>query len=200
MKTILSEFIASMENIENNFYLSFLAVNFINQKPFSIGVVLGGFLKNKVITAQSLNLFDSKAVQEYGNSIRRHTLNDIVIAYEGYSTTMIVSQKNKGSRTDPCHIKDISKPAEFEKIKGIYSNDDIKFFEQLRALRNSIVHYNGVYNKMNTLDYSFGTETYFSKDREGESISIAFDNIIWIYKKLINIVQAGNNNYFLIYV
>ena len=85
METILNEFNGSIERIRNNFYFSFLALNFLNQRPFNKDVVLPVNMADNLMTAKSINSFDQDGVTEYGNSIRRHFLNDIVIAYERYS-------------------------------------------------------------------------------------------------------------------
>ena len=79
MKSILPEFIGSIERIKNNFYFSFLALSFINQRPFPNDIVLPVNLPGNIMTATSLNNFGNDGVQEYGNFIRRHFLNDMVI-------------------------------------------------------------------------------------------------------------------------
>ncbi|MBU1894515.1 MAG: hypothetical protein KJ983_01695, partial [Candidatus Omnitrophica bacterium] len=69
MQTILSEFKGSMERIKNNFVLSFLTINFINQRPFNNDVVLPiEEFSHKFITARALNSFDVDGIQEYANS------------------------------------------------------------------------------------------------------------------------------------
>jgi len=198
MRTILPEFIGSMERIINNFYFSFLALNFVNQRPFQHDVILPVNLSHNIMTVQSLNSFDNNGVQEYGNSIRRHLLNDIVIVYERYSMLMIASNDNGQVRTDPCHINDREIRAHLiEQLPNVYQPDDVKFLVQLRRLRNTIVHYNGIYCATNELNYTFGTQSYNSVGNEGQNISIEFDNILWIYDKLVETVQRGNANYFI---
>ena len=197
MRTILPEFVASVERINNNFYFSFLALNFLNQRPFGRDVVLQVNMTNQTMTAASLNSFDHDGVQEYGNSIRRHFLNDLVIAYERYSMLMFASHSNTQVRTDPARLNDRNLGAHnFEQLPNIYSADDREFLVQLRRLRNSIVHYNGVYSASNELNYTFGTNIYNSVGNEGQHISIEFDNIVWIYNKLRDVVQSGNASYF----
>jgi len=198
MRTILPEFIGSMERIINNFYFSFLALNFVNQRPFQHDVILPVNLSHNIMTVQSLNSFDNNGVQEYGNSIRRHLLNDIVIVYERYSMLMIASNDNGQVRTDPCHINDKEIRAHLiEQLPNVYQPDDVKFLVQLRRLRNTIVHYNGIYCATNELNYTFGTQSYNSVGNEGQNISIECDNILWIYDKLVETVQRGNANYFI---
>ncbi|MBU0684054.1 MAG: hypothetical protein ABIH85_04860 [Candidatus Omnitrophota bacterium] len=198
MQTILSEFKGSMERIKNNFVLSFLTINFINQRPFNNDVVLPiEEFSHKFITARALNSFDVDGIQEYANSIRRHFLNDIVIVYERYSMLMFVSHKNNRCRIEPCFISDSNVGAHnFEQVSKVYSQDDMTFLIQLRRLRNCIVHFNGMYSSTNVLDYVFGTQKYESKRNEGNKISIEFDNILWIYDKLMNIIECGNDSYF----
>jgi len=197
MNTILPEFIGSIERIKNNFYFSFLALAFLNQRPFSNDIVLPVNLPDNIMTAASLNNFDTDGVQEYGNSIRRHFLNDMVIAYERYSMAMYASHNNGQTRIDPALLNDRQLGAhKFEQLPNVYENDDKTFLIQLRRLRNSIVHYNGVYSSTNELNYTFGTQTYNSVGYEGQEISIEFENILWIYDKLQECVGRGNSNYF----
>ena len=152
------------------------------------------------MTAASLNDFDNDGVQEYGNSIRRHLLNDIVIAYERYSMIMYASHSNGQVRADPAMLNNRQLGAHnFEQLPNIYDSVVKTFFVQLRRLRNSIVHYNGVYSATNPLNYTFGTQTYSSLGNEGTNISIEYDNILWIYHKLREFVGVGNSNYFLYY-
>jgi hypothetical protein len=197
MDTIFPEFINSMSRIKNNFYFSFLSLNFLNLRPFYQDIILPVKMSQNIMRAQSLNSFDIDGVQEYGNSIRRHFLNDMVIAYERYSMLMIASHNNRQRRIDPSLINDRRLGARlFEKLPKVYEQDDVTFLVQLRRLRNSIVHYNGVYSATNELNYTFGTQTYNSKGKEGQNISIEFDNLLWIHDRLIETVQRGNNRYF----
>ena len=197
MQSILSEFIGSMERIKNNFYFSFLALNFLNQRPFNLDVVLPVNLSQNKMTAQSLNSFDNDGVQEYGNSIRRHFLNDMVIAYERYSMLMVASHNNGQCRIDPSKINDRKLGAHlFEQFPNVYQPDDITFLVQLRRFRNSIVHYNGVYSATNELNYTFGMQSYSSTGKEGQNISVEFDTLLWIYDKLVQTVRRGNVSYF----
>ncbi len=160
-----------MERIRNDFYFSFLSLNFLNLRPFNQDIVLPVNISQNIMTAQSLNSFDNDGVQEYGNSIRRHFLNDVVIAYERYSMLMIASHNNRRRRIDPSMINDRNLGAHiFEQLLNVYEPDDITFLVQLRRLRNSIVHYNGVYSTTNELNYTFGTQSYNSRGREGQNI------------------------------
>lgn len=200
MNTILPEFIASIERIRNSFYFSFLAMAFLNQRPFTANIVLPVNMSNNIMTAASLNSFDNDGMQEYGNAIRRHLLNDIVIAYERYSMIMYASHINGRVRTDPAMLNDRQLGAhKFEQMANVYDSGVKTFFVQLRRLRNSIVHYNGVYSATNPLSYAFGTQTYNSVGHEGANISIEYNNILWIYDKLREFVGVGNSNYFLYY-
>lgn len=82
MNTIFPEFVGSMARINNNFYFSFLALNFVNLRPFNRDVILPVIMSQNIMTYGSINSFDNDGMLEYGNSIRRHFLNDMVIAYE----------------------------------------------------------------------------------------------------------------------
>lgn len=201
METILNEFTGSTERIKNNFYFSILALNFINQRPFHIDVTLHiDDLASNVITANSINSIDTDTVQEYGNSARRHFLNDLVIAYERYSMLMYASHMHGKICTEPATLNDRNLGAhKFEQLANIYNQAEQTFLIQLRRLRNSIVHYNGKYSATNQLNYSFGTDTYNSLGNEGQNITINFDNILLIYDRLREIVRNGNENYFLNY-
>jgi len=200
MRTILPEFIGSIDRIRNNFYFSFLSLNFINLRPFHHNVILPVELPENNITAQSLNNFDLDGTAEFENSIRRHMLNDIVIAYERYSMLMFASHNNNQARIDPALLRNRNLGApNFENLNGIYLPDEITFLVQLRRLRNSIVHYNGVYSITNELNYTFGTNVYKSIGNEGQNISIKFENILLIYHRIIEIVRNGNTNYFQTY-
>jgi len=200
MNTILNEFNGSIERIRNNFYFSFLAINFVNQKPFRNDIILPVALSNNKMTAVSLNSFDLDGINEYGNSIRRHFLNDMVIAYERYSMLMFASHQNGRTRTEPETLNNRNLGAHnFEQLQNIYTQDEKTFLTQLRRLRNSIVHYNGHYSATNELTYTFGTNVYNSIGNEGQNITIEFDNILWIFEKLKIIVTAGNTNYFIHY-
>jgi hypothetical protein len=150
MDTILHEFTGSMERIRNNFYFSFLALNFLNLRPFNQDIILPVNISQNSMSAKSLNVFDVDGAQEYCNSIRRHFLNDMVIAYERYSMLMIASHNNGQRRTDPSQINDRRLGAHLlEQLPGVYESDVVEFLVQLRRLRNSIVHYNGVCSTTN---------------------------------------------------
>jgi hypothetical protein len=201
MQSVLPEFMGSMERIKNNFYFSFLALNFLNQRPFNLDIVLPVNLPQNKMTAQSLNSFDNDGVQEYCNSIRRHFLNDMVIAYERYSILMIASHNDGQRRIDPSRINDRRLGAHlFEQLPNVYQPDAVTFLVQLRHFRNSIVHYNGVYSATNELNYTFGRESYNYKGNEGQTISVEFDTLLWVYDKLLETVRTGNASYFANYL
>ena len=197
METILNEFNGSIERIRNNFYFSFLALNFLNQRPFNKDVVLPVNMADNLMTAKSINSFDQDGVTEYGNSIRRHFLNDIVIAYERYSMIMQVSHINGQNRTEPATLNNRNLGAHhFEQLPNVYTDDQKTFLIQQRRLRNSIVHYNGVYSATNELNFTFGTNTYNSIGNEEQYITIEFENILLIYNRLREITYTVNDNYF----
>ncbi len=201
MRSIFTEFNNSMQNIRGNFYISFLSINFINDnRPFSSDITINAHISNNTISSNTLNNIPP-TMHEYRNSIRRHFLNDMIIAYEKYCGLMYVSHNNNQTRTDPSIINDRRPFApRFENISQVFSNNDRTFLVQLRRLRNSIVHYNGKYTITNTLNYTFGTQTYNSVGHEGENIIIQWDTLLWIYNHLLEIVNRGNSNYFTHYV
>mgnify|MGYP004116399807 FL=1 len=111
---------------------------------------------------------------------------------------MFASHQNAKTRIEPATLNDRNLGAHnFEQLASIYDQADLTFLIQLRRLRNSIVHYNGVYSATNELNYTFGTNTYDSVGNEGLNITIEFDNILLIYERLKDIVKTGNDNYFL---
>ena len=75
-------------------------------------------------------------------------------------------------------------------------DSDKGFIQQLRRLRNSIVHFNGVYSKTNPLNYTFGKNTYNSLGHEGENITIELDSIMHIYQEVYKLVSEINKRYF----
>ena len=191
-----------MDNIYNSFFISFLALKPFFEKPikYDFLIPIQGFSFN-VLKASQLNSLGEDSISEYVNSIRRHFINDIVICYERYASLMYASQDNNQQRSDPALIKKRSiNASKFEeRNKSIYTDDDLKFVQQLRKLRNSIVHFNGVYSLTNQLDYTFHKNAYKSLGHEGENITIDFDTLIFIYKRIYSIVDAVNNRYFSIY-
>ena len=124
-------------------------------------------------------------------------MNDLVIFYERYSMLMIASHQNGQTFRELGTINNRNLGANnFEKLADIYTPDEITFLTQLRRLRNSIVHYDGHYSATNLLNYTFGTNINNSAGNEGKKITIGYDNILWIYDRLIKIVVIGNTNYF----
>lgn len=198
MKTIFKEFKAGMDNIYNSFFISFLALKPLMERPLleDFQIPIAGF-STSCLEAAQLNKLGDDSVNEYVNSIRRHMLNDIVICYERYATLMYVSHK-AGKRIEVDDRK--VSAALFEKESGLYAEEEKIFFEQLRRLRNSIVHYNGVYNKANLLNYTFLNCTYNSVGHEGENIPINFDSIMYIYNEVQQKVAKVNQHYFEKYV
>lgn len=198
MKTIYKEFHAGMENIYNSFFISFLALKVLEERPLTSDYIIptSGLSYNRLEAAQ-LNSLQQDSVGEYVNSIRRHMLNDIVICYERYATRMYVSLKNDMTLTEPAMLDDRHIHSScFERVPDLYTNEEKEFFEQLRRLRNSIVHFNGVYTKTNILDYTFYKNEYHSQGHEGESISIELDSIIFIYSRVLSIVESVNDRFF----
>lgn len=200
MRSIFTEFNNSIQNIKRNFYTSFLSINFMNDnRPFSSDITINAHISNKTISSNILNNIPP-TMHEYRNSIRRHFLNDMIIVYERYTRWMIASHVNRQIKTNPCLIDAWEyHPINFETLSNIYSNAEQEFLIQLRHLRNSIVHYNGKYTVTNTLNYTFGTRTYNSVGHEGENIIIEWNNLLWIYDRLLEIVRNGNSNYFTYY-
>lgn len=198
MRTIFEHFSAGMDNIYNSFFLSFLSLKVLEERPLSkdyyIPVAEFSFTH---LEAGQINRLQMDSVNEYVNSIRRHLLNDIVICYERYATTMYASFCNGMIRTDPARIDDRgNNPSKFERIEGLYTNEEKEFFVQLRHLRNSIVHYNGVYSKTNPLNYTFYKNYYNSEGHEGESISIELDSLMYIFKRTRATVGRINGVFF----
>lgn len=198
MNTIYKEFNNSMSRIKDNFMLSFLSINFINQKPFLTDVILGVDFNENYISKEMMNNIPNDTVQEYGNSIRRHFLNDMVIAYERYVSLMYISDKKGKVRQETALYE------KREIVSNLYSDfiyqycegDEKDFLKNFTRLRNSIVHYNSLYTISNPIDYTFGNKTYTSSGKEGQNVQINFENLLWIYEKLINTVKNINEKYY----
>lgn len=198
MRTIFEQFSAGMDNIYNSFYLSFLSLKVLGERPLSNDyyIPISGFSFNH-LEAERINSIQMDSVNEYVNAIRRHLLNDIVICYERYATTMYASFCNGMIRTDPAKIDDRgNNPSKFEKIEGLYTKEEKEFFVQLRHLRNSIVHYNGVYSKTNPLNYTFYKNYYNSDGHEGEPISVELDSLMYILTRTRSMVERINKVFF----
>lgn len=198
MRSIYSDFNASMDNTYNNFFISFLALKPIFERPLTQNFIIpiSGFSYNN-LEAHQLNGLTEGNVNEYVNSIRRHALNDIVICYERYATLMYASHINKQQRIDPALLNDRSiNSSKFESLPGLYLPEELHFFQQLKRLRNSIVHFNGVYTATNLLDYTFHKNTYASEQHEGEYITIELDTIVCIHSEANTLVRQINERYF----
>lgn len=197
MNTLYEEFQNSMSRIKDNFMLSFLSINFINQKPFEKDIFFDVNFNGNSLSKELINSVQYDTIQEYGNSIRRHFLNDMVIAYERYASLMYLSNKKGKIRLDAANFDKNDSSRYHEFIYGLCNKKD--FLKNIVSLRNSIVHYNGVYNVSNSLNYTFGNKIYQSSGKNGENISITFDNLLWIYKELIDTVKLINDSYFLLF-
>ncbi len=202
MRSIYNEFLAGMSNIYNSFFIGFLSLKPLQERPllYDYIIPIDGFAHNR-LEAEQLNRIQMDSINEYVNSLRRHMLNDLVICYERYATTMYVSYRNNMVRLDPAVLNDRKVNALlFENLDNLYAEEKKEFFSQLRHLRNSIIHYNGVYTFTNPLDYTFGSDTYHSNGHEGESITIELDSIIAIYERVESYVCEVNNKFFELYV
>ena len=199
MKTIFNEFKAGMDNIYNSFFISFLALKPLMERPMQNDFIIPikGFTFNN-LEAKQLNQLGNDSITEYVNSIRRHTLNDIVICYERYASLMYMSHNNSQQRRDPALSTDRSiNASKFENLDSrIYTESNREFFQQLKRLRNSIVHFNGVYTGTYLLNYTFGKNTYNSQGHEGENITIELDSIMSIYNEVYKLVDEINKRYF----
>lgn len=195
MHRILRGFQRGMGSVRDNFKFSLLALKFFEQRPFAQDIILRINESKITIPAKKLNDAEADVVRQYVNSIRRHLLNDMVIVYERYSTLMMASHDAGQVYVDPSLAKKLVWSHQFESLPNVYTSDDLQFFQQLRHLRHSVVHYNGVYNACNKLDYTFGTETFVSQGNEGKGIEVSFDTLLSIWQKLLHTVERGNRDY-----
>lgn len=118
-----------------------------------------------------------------------------MICYERYAALMYTCHKN-GYRIDYANIDDRTiNSAKFESLPDLLSTDEKEFIIQLRRLRNSIVHYNGVYNKSNVLKYTFLNNIYDSQGHEGENISIDLDSIMYIFSTMNSLIAKVHARY-----
>ena len=187
-----------MDNIYNSFFISFLSLKVLEDRPLKNDylIPISGFSHNRLEAVQ-VNRLQSDSVNEYVNSIRRHMLNDIVLCYERYATTIYASYRNGNKRVDPATQDNRNnKPLLLEGLPQLYTAEEKEFFIQLRHLRNSIVHYNGVYSATNPLNYTFYLDSYSSKGHEGEAISIQLDSILYIYERVRGIVGRVDKAFF----
>ncbi len=190
-----------MDNLYNSFFISFLALKPLMERPwisnFIIPVV--GFSYNK-LEAYQINQLRQDSIEEYVSAIRRHMLNDIVICYERYASFMYVSHENNHIRQDPALNEDRTiNSSKFENLENLYVEQEKLFLKQLKRLRNSIVHFNGVYSKTNPLDYTFNNNKFISEGHEGENIKVDLDTIMYIYQEVYRIVSDINQRYFVLY-
>ena len=195
-QSIYDEYKAEMDNIYNSFFISFLALKPLQERPLVSDFVIPitGF-SFSTLEACQLNRLQNDSINEYVNSIRRHMLNDIMICYERYASLMY-TYHIKGNRIDYANIEDRTlNSAKFESLPNIFLPEEKEFIVQLRRLRNSIVHYNGVYNKSNLLKYTFYNYTYDSQGHEGENIQIDLDSIMYIYKTIFSLVANVHSRY-----
>lgn len=198
MRSILGRFTASMLRAYEDFHVGCLALVFIDQRPFSTAAVLPVPLTKNTIPPAWLNDFRSDQRDEYEGALLRHLLNDMVLAYERYATTMYLSHVSGRALTDPALSGNRGlNPSRFEALAGVYTEPDREFTTQLRHLRNSVVHYNGLYNSSNRLDYAFGTQRFCSVGREGTPIESSDFNVnLWIWNTLQALVGGVDERYF----
>jgi hypothetical protein len=199
MLSIYDEFRFSLERVHNNFYLSFLALNYINQRPFLSDIQLEVAILNNILKKDDINSIDEDSKREYSNSIRRHFLNDMVIAYERYATLMYVSHLNGRARKDPSLENKSIYSSNFEQLLAEIKTDDFLFLKNLKSLRNCIIHYNGKYSVKNKLDYQFGFDVYNSNGNIGKDLTIGFKSLQYIHQMLLNVVGRINRLYYLKY-
>lgn len=195
-QSIYDEYKAGMDNIYNSFFISFLALKPMQERPLLSDFVIPikGFSFSR-LEARQLNSLQNDSINEYINSIRRHMLNDIMICYERYASLMY-TYHIKGERVDYASIEDRTlNSAKFESLPNLFLQEEKEFISQLRRLRNSIVHYNSVYNKSNILNYTFHKNVYYSQGHEGENIQIDFDSIMYIYKTIFSLVTNVHSRY-----
>lgn len=195
-KSIYNEYKAGMDNIYNSFFISFLALKPIQERPLASDFVIPipGF-SFSTLEARQLNSIQNDSINEYVNSIRRHMLNDIMICYERYASLMYTYHIT-GEVRDYANIEDRSiNSAKFESLPNLFLKEEKEFIIQLRRLRNSIVHYNGVYNKSNILNYTFHNNVYNSQGHEGENIQIELDSIMYIYTEIKSLIAKIHARY-----
>ena len=194
-QSIYDEYKAGMDNIYNSFFISFLALKPLQERPILYDFIIPIPDNCWTLKAYQLNRLQNDSINEYVNSIRRHMLNDLMICYERYATLMY-SYHIKGSRVDYATIENRTLNAsKFESIPNLFLPEEKEFIVQLRRLRNSIVHYNAVYNKSNILNYTFHKNVYNSQGHEGENIQIDLDSIMYIYKTMYCLVTKVHSRY-----
>ena len=197
MENIVKEFVNGMEHLRNNLYFSYFAVAFIEQKPFNEDLEFPEPFG--IVTAEQLNATTDQIIDEYQNWIRRHFVIDMVLIYEKYATRMISTHKNNGIRIEPSLIPSTRQSNMFENMPYLFTEEDKKFITQLRRIKNCVVHYNGQYSKTNKIDYTFDLQTFISNGNEGKIILFHWNTLMWMYIKLLEVVQRVDTNYFKYY-
>lgn len=198
MRRIFVHFENQLDNIWNNLLVGFLALHVIveaKKAPLKKPITLPVHFSGNKLSARFINTIPPSGSSEYAASVGRSFLNSMVVSYERYATQMVVSHRNGQVYKDPADDKTMVKPQDFEAL-GVFDRSALEFFNQLRYLRNTMVHYNGVYNVRNPLDYTFGPNTYQSAGHEGQLIHYTYDVLPWIHTKLKDVVQQGNAAYF----
>lgn len=187
-----------MARVHEDFHLGCLALVLAEQRPFQADVQLPPPVANIVLPANWLNSLRPDQLHEYECALLRHLLNDLVLAYERYGMTMLLSHECDGVLTEPAEAGTRELNASgFEKLDGVFSEPDLSFLSQLRHLRNTVVHYNGLYNKCNLLDYTFGTQRCSSRGNEGKPIEFNdYAVVLWIWGQLGSVVARADRNYF----
>ena len=191
---IYIEYVSSCERIKNNFFLGLLSINFINQRPFYTDIQLNVNLPEmNIIKCGSLNTLNDDAVQEYGNSLRRTILNDSIIAYEKFATRTALLLA--GNHIDHCEIEDRKIGSHnLEAIAELYTDEHLEKIKAIKKLRNSIIHFNGVYNVNNKFKLNIGSETFDSCNKIGQNIRAEYSTILQIHDYIKLIVENVYNN------
>ena len=184
----------------DNFTIAHAGITLLLKGPHTspISLPISG-KRPTLLTVEQLNNVPRDTVNEYANSIRRQVLNDTYMACERYLTLMYCSHKNGQKRTDPATISKKVQPLDFENLDKVFTEEEKKFLQQLRRLRNSLLHYNAVFTRHNKLDYRFGDELYVSEGNFGKSISVRWETLLWIVDKCRSIIAKGNDRYFQTY-
>ena len=165
-------------------------------KPFEFKLELDG---------QSLNsFFESGASDRHFRLVRRQFLADLVSVYERCATAMIASHKNGRVLTDPSKLPKSEarslQAKHFEELPQVLTAEQKTWLSQLRRLRNSLLHYDGLYNFANELDYTLGSQRLVSKGREGTPIDgVDLEALLWIYGQTSTTFESACDNYWRYY-
>ena len=214
MKEIHRTFRIAMANLYEHLVTSYVILPYLMRdktarSPFQDKVNMPVRLHDRYklfeLDGELLNSFlESEASTRYFRIARRQFLADLVSIYERCATAMIASHKNGRVLTDPSKLPKSEarslQARHFEELPQVLTAEQKTWLSQLRRLRNSLLHYDGLYNFANELDYTLGSQRLVSKGREGTPIDgVDLEALLWIYGQTSTTFESACDNYWRYY-